>query len=196
MDLAAVNNTVPNHEQPVMACTRVYNSGGLSSLACSESLNWDTEPPIIVQMEIWDTFRLMYREPTVSECAFGVTHLGTQSPLHECKHQILSNSSTELLFRVKLNDHPRGGAIKSVAWGVSSSILEGLDESFEELGGGKFLEDPGTDGVWIDASSRSVSMEHDSVVFVHLWMCDVYENCGMRLGYPVHIDVTPPPLPT
>ena len=37
---------------------------------------------------------------------------------------------------------------------------------------------------------------HGMAVYIHLWMCDKKENCGMRYGYPIIVDLTGPPMPT
>ena len=56
----------------------------------------------------------------------------------------------------------------------------------------------GDGGVWISGGSDvSVGkMMHGMTVYIHLWMCDKKENCGMRYGYPIIVDLTGPPMPT
>ena len=74
------------------------------------------------------------------------------------------------------------------------------DDSFEEVGGGAAAEAPGEgDGPEISIESNDVPEErlvHGTTVFICVWLCDAYENCGMSYSYPLLVDHTPPPLPT
>ena len=70
-------------------------------------------------------------------------------------------------------------------WGLSQTLLDEPDESFEDIPATRVLED-GDDGMGGPAtlvlSSREMDpavMEHGKTVYLHVWLCDLLRNCGM-----------------
>ena len=122
------------------------------------------------------------------------TCVDTMIPINETNHIHFKMNINEIGFATR--------QITAIQWGISSELLTQPDETFEEVGGGQAAEFPGDSddalGAEIEVESNDVFVDrlvHGTTVFICVWLCDAYGNCGMSYGYPLLIDHTPPPLP-
>ena len=64
---------------------------------------------------------------------------------------------------------------------MSSSLLSEPDDTFEEIGGGPETESPGDNDVVLEVASDDLPRDrlvHGTLVYLHVWMCDAFLNCG------------------
>ena len=184
---------IPPHGTRVKLCATVFNTDGLSSEGCSESWKWDARPPTVTNMSVLlpgvgDYFGSPFIPCNMSNGTKFVNGKPEEMVgFHKCKEVLPINSTNDLAFKVVVNEVPAGDVIAEVRWGVSQELLTEPDDTFEEVGDGEKLENPGRKGVPMKLESQNLPRDrfvHNAIVYIHIWMCDAYQNwCVATLSY-------------
>ena len=150
------------HAQPpsgtsVHQCTTATNSAAKTAQGCSPDIVWDTEPPTVFNMEIWNTRWGRYLQPP---CGWDL-QAGELADMHrsaggtatnnfdesfellrENCAPILTNSSTELDFWFTMGDLPHTSLtpIAQAKWAILGSKVDPLTPDFEDSGSPNSVE--------------------------------------------------------
>lgn len=196
----------PDHGSRLKACVTAFNGAGLTVYTCSKVITWDTKPPVLLRLQLFD---LITEEYTDTENTNSTNDVGVQLVVND-------DPPGNAILRAKwaVLEHPMssdadppsgqaqvGGAVDSqlqtsanVTTTAQPQANTEVPEAFETIGEGEALESPGQSGVTLQVDRRDLILAPGKF-YVHVHLCDKVANCEMHVRGPFVLDVTPPEPP-
>ena len=203
----------PTRSLYVQACATAYNEVALSSTTCSEHLLWDHEPPYLLSMKLRDPISGKMQNISHDRCGFNRTlEDGTwfieDYLLHECKTPFYTSETSNFEFEATVADDLVGGmnfaawSLESIQCGtywcpkdtLSPDKLQPLTTALNKLRVAAPLvvgkEGGGTTISFTTSALAAGTLIQGQTVYLHLYLCDLWYNCGTSHGYPIFVDRT------
>ena len=178
--------------------------GWLCTVALSDAIPWDADPPIISGLRHFDSVSQTFRALTDHSCGFGeddcINDVIEDCPppkLHECKDRYFTNLTYDISFEIDLRDR-RSGGIHFAMWALSSELVYDLDArlDWQTLGNDEMLRGATTEGVTMTYSSSTVPegvLTDKATVYLHVYLhclepfrCGLFACCAPLSGLPSH----------
>lgn len=198
-DYVVFPQKLPGNGEPIQFCAMACNSDNACVTGWSPELTWDTDPPRLVQLWMWDPFGGIYTQPY---CPGRPRNLWTEeNVLHSSCETMYTNSSSTLTFQLKAADYPAdaGSNMSGIKWAILRRKVGETEEPSDaeqwlDLGSPHEIEvlAPGSDMMTV--GSRELELEHGKTHYISLYMVDSKGNHKVWLSYPLMVDLTPPPI--